>query len=143
NIRDISLSSNGGLFVLFHSSNAASSILSVSPDCFKCAATLIPAWSLSPSLIPVIILLIQILVLTLRASPLVVICLFKGSCYTSFKLSDTLFSVSISKLSEGCFALFFIYSISNDIALNEYSSILYSLILLLIVFASRNNRVLS
>src|SRR5699024_1159952 len=70
NIREISLSSNGGLFVLFHSSNAANSIWSVSPDCFKCAATLIPAWSLSPSPVPVIILLMQILVLTLRASHL-------------------------------------------------------------------------
>src|SRR5699024_11806755 len=93
--------------------------------------------------VPVIILLIQILVLTLRASPLVVICLFKGSWYTSFKLSDTLYSVSISKRSEGCFALFFISSISSDMASNGYNSILYRPLLLLIVFASRNNRVLS
>src|SRR5699024_1179005 len=112
NILDISLSSKGGLFVLFHSSNAANSIWSVSPDCFKCAATLIPAWSLSPSPVPLIILLIQILVLTLRASPLVVICLFNGSWYASFKLFDTSYSVSISKRPEGCFALFLISSIS-------------------------------
>src|SRR5699024_7820259 len=112
-------------------------------SCFKCAATLIPAWSLSPSLIPVIILLIHIFVLTFRASPLGVTDLFNGSWYTSFKLSDTSYSVSISKRSEGCFALFLISSISNDIASNGYSSILYRPLLLLIVFASRNNRVLS
>src|SRR5699024_6153269 len=102
-----------------------------------------PAWCLSPSLIPVIILLIHIFVLAFRASPLGVTALFNGSWFTSFQLSDTSYSFSISERSEGFFALFFISSISNDIASNGYSPILYRPLLLLIVFASRNNRVLS
>src|SRR5699024_7432252 len=97
----------------------------------------------SPSLIPVIILLIHIFVLTFRASPLGVTALFDGSWYTSFKLSDTSYSLSISTRSGRCFALFLISSISSDIASNGYSSIVYRPLLLLIVFASRNNRVLS
>src|SRR5699024_6259603 len=110
---------------------------------FKCAATLMPAWSLSPSPVPLIILLMQILVLTLWGSPLGVVCLFNGSWYASFKLSDTSYSVSISKRPEGCFALFLISSISNDIASNWYNLILCNPLLLLFVFDNLNNLVLS